>query len=175
MQRRLLSCTEKLTEKVSVSQLHWKLCRESFGFSVAVITYRAAPKPPKREKCFFPLGSPFAFSTSASARWLCFISRSDSRKIPPLRGSLRSGYNPRKKDARFSTSPQAIFWNRPQAFTSQPHLLHSLKSRGRFRKLAERSGLETRGSSTEWRNRKAARFPACRRATWNIASERSAQ
>jgi hypothetical protein len=31
-----------------------------------VITYRAAPKPPKRGKCFSPFGFPLAFSTRAS-------------------------------------------------------------------------------------------------------------
>ncbi|WP_447867409.1 hypothetical protein [Rahnella bonaserana] len=54
--------------KVSVSQLHWaiKTDREYFGFSISVITYRAAPKPPKRGKCFSPFGFPLAVSTRAS-------------------------------------------------------------------------------------------------------------
>jgi hypothetical protein len=54
--------------KVSVSQLHWaiKTDQEYFGFSISVITYRAAPKPPKRGKCFSPFGFPLAVSTRAS-------------------------------------------------------------------------------------------------------------
>jgi len=90
-----------------------------------VITYRAAPKPTKREKCFFPLGAPFAFSTSASARGLCFRKHCDRLEILPLRGTFISGLQPwvcNLSFSKFSESPARSENQRQTVF----HLLEKL-------------------------------------------------
>ncbi|AVF33742.1 hypothetical protein BV494_01840 [Rahnella sikkimica] len=56
----------------------------------------------QRGKCFSSL--------RAAARWLCSSCRSYCRKIPPLRGSLHSGYKPREKNTRFSTSRYGVIF-----------------------------------------------------------------
>ena len=77
-----------------------------------------------------------AFLTACSARWLCFRCRSDSRKIPPLRGALRSGYNPRKKTRGFPPLLRRYFGTGLNVnFTTSPSSFK--KACGRFRKLAE--------------------------------------
>jgi hypothetical protein len=60
---------------------------------------------------------------------LCFSGFCDCRKISSLRGALRSGYNPRKKTARFSTSPSGVIFESGQSF-----LGHNLTGSEHFRK-----------------------------------------
>ncbi len=157
----------------------WRLLRTEgwqFRFLNSCDRSAVAAETEQRGKAF-PLCTPLAFLLRATARWLCFRQHSDSRKIPPLRGALRSGYNPRKLPRGFPPLLRRDFG------TGLRFILHNLacfifdflKSHGRFRNLAERSGFETRGSNTERGHRNAARFPACRCGCWNIACERSAQ
>jgi len=66
------------------------------------------------------LWNPAFFLTARSARWLCFRYHRDSRKIPPLRGSLPSGCNPRKKTRGFPPLVRRYFG------TGLRPLLHNL-------------------------------------------------
>ncbi|AVF34758.1 hypothetical protein [Rahnella sikkimica] len=68
--------------------------REIFGFSIAVIAQRLAPKPTKEAQDGASLESPRLFTTRAIARWLYFSNSCYCRENLPLRGTFISVFEP---------------------------------------------------------------------------------